>query len=283
MKKVGQFLFTFIPTLIAVGLQFLVSFYCFGIGIFASSIYSLYSKSGFDGFTDLLYNLSSDTNFSAILMLNYSLFAAALFGIWYYCSYGGVYRIRLSSAFHPISLVGILMLVPGAQFMTSYIVTAVSLAFPRWLETYEKLLETSGISGSLSIPMALYGALIGPIAEEFLFRGITLRQAEKFLPFWAANILQALIFGVYHMNMLQGIYAFVIGLLLGYVCKRGKIHSSILLHILFNIWGLFLSNLLNFGSTPTAAMVFFLLTIVLFVGGMFCFTAGTNQLTPDEN
>ncbi len=283
MKKVGQFLFTFIPLVVAVLLQFLVGCYCVGIAFLASSIYSFQLESGLQHFIPFFQRLSTDTMFSATLMMNYSLFAMALFGIWYYCCYGGVYRVRLSSAFHPLSLLGILMLVPGAQFVTSYIVTLVSLVFPSWLETYEKLLENSGIFGSLSVPLAFYGALFGPIAEELIFRGVTLRQAQKTLPFWAANIMQALIFGIYHMNLLQGTYAFFVGLLLGYICRRGKIHSSILLHILFNAWALFLSGHLKFGSSPTDALIIFLLTIALFLGGIVCFTAGTNRLSTEES
>ncbi len=283
MKKVGQFLFTFIPLVVAVLLQFLVGCYCVGIAFLASSIYSLQLESGLQHFIPFFQRLSTDTMFSATLMMNYSLFAMALFGIWYYCCYGGVYRVRLSSAFHPVSLLGILMLVPGAQFVTSYIVTLVSLVFPSWLETYEKLLENSGIFGSLSVPLAFYGTLFGPIAEELIFRGVTLRQAQKTLPFWAANIMQALIFGIYHMNLLQGTYAFFVGLLLGYICRRGKIHSSILLHILFNAWALFLSGHLKFGSSPTDALIIFLLTIALFLGGIICFTAGTNRLSTEES
>ncbi len=283
MKKVGQFLFTFIPLVTAVLLQILVGCYCAGFAFLTGSIYSLGFESSFQQFISFFQKLSTDTLFGATLMMNYSLFAVALFGIWYYCSYGGVYRIRPASAFHPVSLLGILMLVPGAQFVTSYIVTLVSLIFPSWLETYEKLLENSGVAGSLSVPMALYGALFGPIAEELIFRGVTLRQAQKTLPFWAANIMQALIFGVYHMNLLQGTYAFFVGLLLGYICKRGKIHSSILFHILFNAWALFLSGHLKFGSSPTDAMIIFLLTIALFIGGLVCFTAGTNRLSVEKD
>jgi hypothetical protein len=45
------------------------------------------------------------------------------------------------------------------------------------------------------------------------------------MPFWVANILQAVLFGIYHMNPLQGIYAFFIGLFLGYVCHKGEVFS----------------------------------------------------------
>ena len=52
------------------------------------------------------------------------------------------------------------------------------------------------------------------------------------------------------MNMIQGIYAFCLGLVLGYVCNRGgSIYYSLLLHMLFNFWGTVLSGLIPFGDS----------------------------------
>ena len=40
------------------------------------------------------------------------------------------------------------------------------------------------------------------------------------------------------MNMLQGCYAFALGLILGYICEYGgSIYYAILFHFLFNLWG----------------------------------------------
>jgi membrane protease YdiL (CAAX protease family) len=65
-----------------------------------------------------------------------------------------------------------------------------------------------------------------------------MRLARKAFPFWVANFMQAFLFGVFHMNPLQGCYAFTLGLVLGYVCERGgSIYYAILFHFLFNLWG----------------------------------------------
>ena len=77
--------------------------------------------------------------------------------------------------------------------------------------------------------------ILAPLAEELLFRGITLKKAQKIMPFMAANILQAVLFGIYHMNLIQGVYAFVLGLILGFTAEYfHSIWAAILLHACVN-------------------------------------------------
>ena len=53
--------------------------------------------------------------------------------------------------------------------------------------------------------------------------------------FWAANAIQALVFGVMHLNVVQGVYAFALGLLLGWVFRRtGRLRAAVLLHMAVN-------------------------------------------------
>ena len=55
------------------------------------------------------------------------------------------------------------------------------------------------------------------------------------MPFMAANILQAVLFGIYHMNLIQGIYAFVLGFILGYTAEYfHSIWAAVLLHAFVN-------------------------------------------------
>ena len=58
------------------------------------------------------------------------------------------------------------------------------------------------------------------------------------LPFAAANAIQAAGFGLFHMNPVQGAYAFLIGLALGYVARRcGSLLPAMALHAVFNLSG----------------------------------------------
>ena len=278
MKKVGQFLFTFIPVILALTLQFAAAFFAMGIGGMIQGVWNAKGADSSSGFFDNMMDLFSNQNFSTAIMLIYALLVVTVFGLWYYIKYNGEYRVAPKKIFNPLSLFGLLLLIPGGQFVTSYIVSFTSLLFPKWLENYERLIEDAGLTGSISILMIFYGIFVGPVAEELIFRGVTMRQAQKCLPFWAANIFQALLFGAYHMNMMQGVYAFFVGLLLGFICRRAKIHNSILFHILFNAWGLLLPGLLNFTMTNTIAILILLSTVVSFTGGILCFYFGTKKL-----
>lgn len=54
--------------------------------------------------------------------------------------------------------------------------------------------------------------------------------------FWVANVVQALLFGVMHGNIVQGLYTFATGLLLGLLCWRlGDLRYPILLHFGLNV------------------------------------------------
>jgi len=84
------------------------------------------------------------------------------------------------------------------------------------------------------------------IIEELIFRGMILRrflERTRLKPAYAV-ILQALLFGVIHMNFLQGFYAFVLGIILGlvYIWVR-SIWAPIMLHFTFNLHAVVSSNL----------------------------------------
>lgn len=54
--------------------------------------------------------------------------------------------------------------------------------------------------------------------------------------FWVANVVQALLFGLMHGNIVQGLYTFATGLLLGLLCWRlGDLRYPILLHFGLNV------------------------------------------------
>lgn len=83
--------------------------------------------------------------------------------------------------------------------------------------------------------MYLSTALIPAFCEEFLFRGLILRQL---LPFGrtVAVVVSALTFGLMHQNAAQMFYATVAGLVLGFLCaETGSLFSGILVHLFNNL------------------------------------------------
>lgn len=68
----------------------------------------------------------------------------------------------------------------------------------------------------LPVGLICYG-IITPIAEELLFRAIVYNKLKKFMKLTPALVVSAALFGMYHGNSVQGIYAFVIGALMAYM------------------------------------------------------------------
>ena len=106
---------------------------------------------------------------------------------------------------------------------------------PKSMQEYTDLIEDAGL-GESGISAILATVIIGPIAEELIFRGLTVEYLKRAgASFWVINILQALFFGIAHLNLVQGSYAFLIGLLAGYLVLRYRsIWAGIAFHMLFN-------------------------------------------------
>lgn len=275
MKKIKTFLFSLVPTLLGFGIQFSVMFYFMILSaiIMFAVVPSLTGQ--YTSYYDVM-NLFMDTGFNTLIMIVFSVICTVTFGIWYYRSCGGNYRLNLKKEFHPLQLAGILIMVPGTQFATSILISVISTVVPKWYEDYLALIENAGVTEA-SLLMLLYSVCLAPFSEELLFRGVTMRIARRAFPFWVANIIQAVLFGVFHMNMLQGCYAFALGLILGYICEYGgSIYYSIFFHFLFNLWGM-TSEWLNSINEVILGLIILLGAVILFPLGTALFHTGTKQ------
>ncbi len=278
MKKIKTFFLSLVPTTVGIGLEFALMFYFM---ILASILMAVLVPiiTGSAPSADDMMELFNNTDFTTAVMATFSVCCTVIFGIWYYKSCGGDYRFSFKQDFHPLQLVGIVIMVPATQFATSLFISFVSVIFPKWLEDYNELMESAGVENA-SIIMLLYSVCLAPFSEELIFRGVTMRIARRAFPFWLANIIQAVLFGAFHMNMLQGCYAFALGLILGYVCERGgSIYYSILFHFLFNLWGMSSGWMENLSEDQQVILGLFILfgTFVLLPLGALVFRQGSNQ------
>ena len=67
--------------------------------------------------------------------------------------------------------------------------------------------------------------ILAPVAEEMVFRGAILRRLLNIFSgqnYWWAIVVSAFLFGLIHLNFAQGINAFLIGLILGWMYFRTK-------------------------------------------------------------
>ena len=74
-------------------------------------------------------------------------------------------------------------------------------------------------SGGLLIKI-VGNALLIPMLEEVVYRGIVCGQLLQWYGQWKAVFLSAFLFGIMHFNVVQFLYGFVMGLALGYIYVR---------------------------------------------------------------
>lgn len=87
--------------------------------------------------------------------------------------------------------------------------------------------------------MLLEVSIIGPMVEELLFRGLVFHFVERDTgKEGVAIFISALLFGIWHGIFVQGVYTFLIGLVLGYLyAKTRKLIWPFLVHLVNNFSG----------------------------------------------
>jgi len=131
--------------------------------------------------------------------------------------------------------------------------------------------------GFEEVAEALYGGnlimeflsivIAAPFIEELIFRGLVYQRIRRMAGVRIAIVLSALYFGIYHMNVVQGIYAFLLGLLLAWVCEKyHTLWASVLFHMSANLLSLILTEW-SFGYriTVTGVIIEIILSTVLMV------------------
>lgn len=179
-------------------------------------------------------------------LIAYHLAALPVFGLWYFFGCG---RPKLKHSLSNVNLQAAAIAVIGGVSMCLFSNAMVGIEqylLPKTVEAYVKMIEQAGFGSDWLSTLA--AILLAPIGEEILCRGLILYYAKKALPyFWMANILQALLFGAIHGNLVQGLYAFAIGLMLGWLTER--YHSL--------LPGMLLHFTVNFSSTFWIGRVFY--------------------------
>lgn len=130
----------------------------------------------------------------------------------------------------------IILAIAGSQMLNDLIlVFRMNEIFP-----YYSQMTDDTMTGQPVWLLFLTVGLLAPAAEELIFRGLVFRRMKDFMSPWTAIILSALLFGIYHGNMIQFLYASLMGILLAVIYHRtGTLWTSILAHVVANLWSLF--------------------------------------------
>lgn len=101
-------------------------------------------------------------------------------------------------------------------------------------EAYEEV-SKSQYSFNIVQGIIIYG-IISPLTEEILFRGIIYNRLRRDYGLWAGLIFSPLLFGVFHGNLVQTVYGFVLGLFITWIYERyGAFVYPYLVHAFANI------------------------------------------------
>lgn len=204
--------------------------------------------------TRLLFPASSDSLSSQLfLSFIYAIAAIILFGIWFY-------KQIFSTAAQGFSLssknwIGLLLAALGTFWIISCTLGVLSWFFPEAFSAYNESLNKLGFS--TNVLSWVYSIFLAPICEELCFRGLTLHYTRQHMTFFKANLLQAVLFALIHMNLIQMCYALVLGLTLGYVYRfYGQIKACIGFHMLFNFFNI--PMLFLYQSLPISGIIVYL-------------------------
>ena len=133
-----------------------------------------------------------------------------------------------------ISLAGLLLLSNSIYTIYSTIINSMGIVIPSPDFTFPTNIN-------IRIIYILYVCILGPILEEIIFRGIILNYMKKYGLF-VAIIFSAVLFTMFHMNLVQFITPLLIGILFGFICiKTESIVPSIILHIVNNSYATIMS------------------------------------------
>ena len=160
---------------------------------------------------------------------------------------------------------GGMMLIPeDAPLMEQYIEAASSLEMGRW--------------PWLSFVVTVIGA---PVVEELIFRGMIYRHLKKAMPRlgWLALVLQAVIFGAAHGQLLWAAFTFALAIVLGLLYDYfDSLWPCILTHLCFNA-----ANYIPFPFEPDAVgWVILLLSALLLAAVVMLVLALYHRARPER-
>lgn len=153
----------------------------------------------------------------------------------------------------------------AANFVVSYLITFLELLFDIEF-TQGELLEPD--SPLACVMCVISTAIIPAICEEFAMRCCSLQLLRKYGKSFAVFAV-SIVFGLLHGNVIQFIFAFIVGLVLGFVTvKTDSIVPAVLIHGLNNGVSA-LNSVLTYTSGESLAQTVVLIVYALWaVGGI---------------
>ncbi len=234
-----------------------------------TSIFGMFID-GYNG-ADMTYNFLMD-NLNLYSCMIYVI-TGTVFLLWYYFVFiepAGLNKFvnAQTGKLSPVCFIWLVPLAFAVQHAISLLMGAIAMIAPSAMESYTELVDSSGLT-EYSPVWVIATLILPPLVEETIFRGLILQYLRKAgACFIVANLLQSVLFGIFHMNLVQGVYAAFLGFLLGYLAWRYQsLIVPMAMHALFNFFGTaviefenaflpdFLLGLIILASVPLTAIV----------------------------
>ena len=154
---------------------------------------------------------------------------------------------------------GLWLLLIGASLATfaNMLVAALQNILP--VREYQETMNQ--ITSGKSIWMLVFWmGIVAPVAEEMVFRWLIYFRFRDYMRMGMAMAVSGILFGIYHMNLTQAVYASILGMMFAYFLEiTGNLWASVLLHIGANCWSVLMPEILL--SIPEKIYVPAVLTI----------------------
>lgn len=179
----------------------------------------------------------------------------------FYRNFGQRY-IKNEKLENPLRFVGIGLGTVGFGLLLTNIIMK-AMAGTDLLTSALKLMENAfnaqtNLDGLVLILTVAVGA---PIVEELLFRGVLFEELNRYVSVKTTIFLTALIFGLYHFNILQSPNTLVMGLVMAWTYyKTRSIKASIIIHATNNI--LALIPIIDQGLSPIGLGIYIIFMVI---------------------
>jgi membrane protease YdiL (CAAX protease family) len=154
----------------------------------------------------------------------------------------------------PVGLAAAALGVTGLSLACGAMTDALGVGQGPVMRAIEDALAGSG--GPLWLGVAILALAVVPgVAEETFFRGLMQTRLTAALGRWPAIVAAAACFGALHLDLVQGVLAFLVGLLLGWIASRFEsVRTAALAHVTNNAVFVVLAHLRLSSAPPGGSL-----------------------------
>lgn len=182
-------------------------------------------------------------------------------------------RLRVPSLYQiPLAIAALLLMISGTMLVS--LVFAGSDSLSEGFTLYNTFVSRNNGGFFSTVYLIIAYAVVPAFGEEIVFRSVLCREYEKYNVV-CGIVASAVFFALLHFNIYQFPVYFFSGILLALVMyATGSVLVSVLVHISFNVIGLFCQPYLNAFYTITGGteglFIFILCMLTIFFAALFC-------------